>query len=587
MSLFSISLLLLLSLLYVLLFSFIRSVYVRFVTGYVFFWSANTIIAFFLRFFHIKLTLFLLYGTNLIVAFLLFLLLKKEKHKHGLLIQSRDVVAFLLFIFTFVLLFIGSLGFERVIAVLSFAWDMATHYQITSDIVDAFQVSLPSYPFGFHLSAATFIRTVLEPSGKLLDHILRTSLFSLFIQFSLSLLTGCFCYLVLSVKQIQKNKLRDVSIGLLSGFIFLSIILPVLWQGFISVLFATCILFVFLCFENSEVLDTKVGIIVGGCMLFLLSVSYTYYIPVYALYQIVKLLRTKQKKYLLFLFIQLVPLYDVFVQALPSGSSVLQISSQWGWFVPFPWYLYFLCILGAIVWLRRKIGKKGFGECCEDQMCLIFFLFVGYSLFLLFLNQGKQTYSVYKSSIPLISISVLFGFQWLNDFIYQRMYKVNNLEHNMIIGFISIVTLYLCFYFFPGGGLPGIHALATGRLRFFENKPEIYMLYAKILEKQSDYDQIIMIDVSVNRLRWWSTYLGAKTPVSSRINSMYRQMKDFRYYEDYISKLPENKKLLVVDPYNILIEKCERGIVDIILSGKKHIDVFFPLSKIVYEKRCK
>lgn len=575
-------------LLYLFILPFSKSIFIRFLAGQICFWAINAVAAFFFRFISLPLTLPILFGVHSISSYVMWHYFHNKKEI--LRWKLQDSISFIVMIISGVCLLVGSIGFEGVIAVLSFSWDMAVHYLITSDITNTLQVTVPSYPFGFHVNAFVSIQTILTPIGQLHHVILRTSVFSLFIEYCLACLFGVFTYVVVQHFHLQKQKtyaivLESFTSGLFSFLMLSLIVIPLLWQGFISVLFVLLVMFSFIAFENEKGISSELKTLVLGLTVFLLGASYSYFSPIFITYHCIKYLQTKEKKYLLFLLIQIILTFDIILPLVNQNDSPAHIVSLWGWFVPFPMEMILSMGIGACIYFYFKKKEKSSIFSSADILFILFCLFSGG----LFVFQGNISYSFFKSSIPLISLLVYFTCQSGNRLIGRLGAKLGK---SMSLGKLLVFSALLIFSYkillsqLSMGGLPGIDQVPLGRLRFFENNPKIFQIYKRAWEKRDNYDELILFDQSLNRLQWWVAYVGNKTPIKNRIHSQYRLLQDLDYYEKWIKRLPPNKRLLIIDPYFILLRGCKSKIINAALKKEKKIDFLIPFSAQEYQKKC-
>lgn len=574
--------------LYSFILPFSESIFIRFLVGQISFWAINAGMAFLFRFISLPLNIFLIFSVHILIMGVTWRYFYNRQKR--VLWRLQDAISFFVMILSGICLLVGSVGFEGVIAVLSFSWDMAVHFLITTDIANTFQVNIPAYPFGFHVNAFVAMQALLTPIGQIHNVIQRTSVFSLFIVYCLICLFGVFAYIAAPHFQSQNQKinakiLESLASGLFSFFMLSLVVVPLLWQGFISVLFMILVMFSFIAFEDVKGVSSELKTLVLGFTAFLLGVSYSYLSPVFIIYHCIRYIQTKEKKYLLFFLIQIIPTLDIILSSVSQNNSPAHIVSLWGWFVPFPLEMIICFAIGTSIYIYKKMKEKPYVFSSADILFILICLCFGG----LFIYQGKMSYSLFKLSVPLISLLIYYTCLSVNSLIERLGIKLKGFMNPgklFILSLLLIFTYKIFLSLLSMGGLPGIDQVPKGRLRFFENNPHMFQVYKRAWEKMGNYDELILFDQSLNRLQWWVAYVGNKTPVKNRIHSQYQQQQDIEYYERWIKEMPSSKRLLIVDPYFMLLRDCKSDAIKAALKKEKKIDFLIPFSVEEYQKKC-
>jgi len=559
-------------------------IFLAFTYGYVLFWTVNAFLLFLSRFIG-PINLFVIFAVHLLLIILLAFLKKKKSRPQ---FDIKDVASFVAILVSTILFIVASSHYSSIVPVPSGSWDMAVHYLFVTNIFNNGSASALLYPYGFHGNAAIFIKSISLIAHKNNGIVVNISSFAVYIYIVLALLSGIFVYLLFLLTEKKENHIsRIVNVQYVVGFVvpllfYISYVIYLLWEGFMSVLFFNTILLFFIILEikaDDERVDKKYTNYFISMVIFLLGISYYYYFPVFFMYFVTRYVITKKNKYILYGCVYSLSCFDLIWRIIPQFSYFSGISRHYGWFEPFSVQIVSLFIIGSICYFLAK-KKHVIGVI---NILLIYFLSLclGMGIGTVFL--GFDPYLVFKAFLPPFELCILLtGVIFMNA--WRRVSEGKWFSHIVSYTLLSVIASVFIFCI-SNPRLPGIYAFINGGLSFFSGNKGVRQNYLTAWKNSSSYDVIIPIEENLNRLRWWTSILKEKTPLFRRMSDSYDQLHDLSYYSKEVGLL-QNKKILVIDANNNLVKACKYSFVENLLLSKNKIDFIPPLSNDAFNK-CK
>lgn len=552
------------------------SLFLAFIYGFILFWTVNAILLFLSRFVG-PISFFLVVAVHLFLI-VFFVIFKKRSSK--LRLDIKDAVSFVTLFVAGVLFTVGSSHYSSIVPVPSGSWDMAVHYLFVTDIFKNGSITAPLYPYGFHGNAAIFVKSALLIANKNSDTLVNVSGFAIYIYIVLALLFGVFVYLLFVLMEKNENRiLETTNIQYVVGFaipllFYVSYVIYLLWEGFVSVLFFNTILLFFIILEiksDSERFDKKYTHYFTSMVIFLLGISYYYYFPVLFMYFVTRYVITKKNRYVLYGCVYALSCFDLIWRLIPQFSYFSDLSRHYGWFEPFSVQIVGFFIAGSICYFLAK--KKHVINIINILLISFLLLCVGMGFGTVFLK--FDPYLVFKAFIPPFGLCVLLtGVAFMN--VWRRVSEEKWFSPTISHILLSVIASIFIFCI-SNPRLPGIYAFINGGLSFFLGNKTVRKNYLAAWKNSSSYDVVIPIEENLNRLRWWTSILKEKTPLLKRMNDSYDQIGDLAYYAKEVGLL-QNKKVLVVDANNSLVATCKHSFVDALLLSNNEIDFIPPLS---------